>query len=150
MPYSNDEIERLEDGTEKFEKRSRLPFGYSLFLSDAKAICAGADLLGCSIDYLLGRTDSPTFAAAATAEPDKCVNVDTWHTGNPPKPGLYIAITAMSSILDVTSPVWDGKQWCLDAYNNADDIVAWRRFPDDLVRKYGDPYVVLGLREDDD
>ena len=61
-----------------------------LGVNTAKALIATADLLGCSIDYLLGRTDVKGVAAAPTAEPEKCVKVDTWHTGNPPEPGWYI------------------------------------------------------------
>lgn len=68
--------------------QDRMPGG--IWANEAKNLIATADLLGCSIDYLLGRTDSPTTAADPAAEPEKCVNVDTWNTGTPPNPGWYI------------------------------------------------------------
>lgn len=36
-----------------------LPYGYHYDLSDAEKLCRAADFLGCSVDYLLCRTDNP-------------------------------------------------------------------------------------------
>lgn len=68
--------------------QDRMPGG--IWANEAKNLIATADLLGCTIDYLLGRTDSPTTAADPAADSEECVNIDTWHTGTPAKPGWYI------------------------------------------------------------
>lgn len=80
------DLERMESGAVKLA--DRMPGG--IWAHEAKHLIATADLLGCSIDYLLGRADTPDSAAAPAADPGKCVNVDTWHTGDPPQPGWYI------------------------------------------------------------
>lgn len=48
---------RLESGAAKYNPNTPLPFGYSFYASNAIALCRVADLLGCSVDYLLGRTE---------------------------------------------------------------------------------------------
>lgn len=83
-----DDMQKYADGQKKFAFNDSMPG--TLTYESAKKLIATADLLGCSIDYLLGRTDSPTFSAAPTVAPENCVNVDTWRTGNPPEPGWYI------------------------------------------------------------
>lgn len=81
-----DALAELESG--KVQLTKRLPGG--IWPDEAFRLIATADLLGCSIDYLLGRTDVKGVADAPAAEPEKCVKVDTWHTGDPPEPGWYI------------------------------------------------------------
>jgi len=50
-------VSALEQGVEKITLDTRLPYGYSFCLSDAERLINAADILGCSLDYLLGRTD---------------------------------------------------------------------------------------------
>ena len=42
-----------------------LPFGYDFKAWDAQRLCAFADALGCSLDYLFCRTDTPRLTSAA-------------------------------------------------------------------------------------
>ena len=53
---------------------------YLLETEDLDSLCDAANLLGCSIDYLLGRTDQPQ-----PAEPK------VWQTGKPPRSGRFFA-----------------------------------------------------------
>ena len=50
-------FEALEQGSGKPTVNTDMPFGYCLTASSLMTICAVADGLGCSIDYLFGRTD---------------------------------------------------------------------------------------------
>ena len=96
----------LEDGS-SVSLNDRMPG--SIWAREAKRLIETADLLGCSIDYMLGRTDE--------VNPAKNVpNLDTgWRTGEPDKPGIYVAVCYMSGaqepLLDRWH--WDGEQWRL-------------------------------------
>ena len=109
-------LPKLEAGTVALN--DRLPGG--LWADEARRLIAVADLLGCSIDYLLGRTDTPEIVpnlgttGEAGAVPENVPNLGTgWRTGDPEEPGTYAVIGA-----DPGSPTqmlerwdWDGKQW---------------------------------------
>lgn len=109
-------LPKLEAGTVSLN--DRLPGG--LWPAEARRLGAVADLLGCSIDYLLGRTDTPEIVPnlGTTEEagplPENVPNLGTgWRTGDPDEPGTYAVIGE-----DPGSPTqmlerwdWDGKQW---------------------------------------
>lgn len=105
---TSQDVERLpkmESGTVSLN--DRLPGG--IWAADARRLVAVADLLGCSIDYLLGRTDE--------VNPAKNVpTLDTgWRTGEPDKPGIYVAVCYMSGAQEplIDRWHWDGEQWRL-------------------------------------
>lgn len=126
-----DALTDLESG--KVQLTKRLPGG--IWPDEAFRLIATADLLGCSIDYLLGRTDVKGVAAAPAAEPEKCVKVDTWHTGEPPEPGAYIGLiryTATGSLVPDEVEREDG-QWLLCGLpiDDADfTVVCWTEYPE--------------------
>lgn len=98
-------LPKMEAGTVALN--DRLPGG--IWAEEARRLVAVADLLGCSIDYLLGRTDE--------VNPAKNVpNLGTgWRTGEPDEPGVY---AALGTVLGATDPLlerwkWDGTQWRL-------------------------------------
>lgn len=98
-------LPKLEAGTVSLN--DRLPG--DIWAADARRLVAVADLLGCSIDYLLGRTDEENSAKNVPT-------LDTgWQTGEPDEPGLYVAVCYM---FDAREPLvdrwhWDGEQWRL-------------------------------------
>ncbi|MBQ2997276.1 MAG: ParB N-terminal domain-containing protein [Oscillibacter sp.] len=71
------ELECLEA---KFTVDTRLPYGYSCSLDDVKKWMRIADLLGCSIDYLLCRTDVPQVAKASP-QPEGQLMLSGWMPG---------------------------------------------------------------------
>lgn len=125
-----DALAELESG--KVQLTKRLPGG--IWPDEAFRLIATADLLGCSIDYLLGRTDVKGVAAAPTAEPEKCVKVDTWHTGTPQTPDYYIGLiryTKKGSLVPKKIE-WRDGQWLMFSIpiENTDITVAlWAEFP---------------------
>lgn len=56
---SEAEYQDSENGETKITAATRLPYGYSCCLSDVSSLIKAADLFGCSIDFLLCRTDEP-------------------------------------------------------------------------------------------
>lgn len=57
MPYDSTKMMQLECGEAEVTTGTNVPFGYACHLQDVEKFVALADLLGCSIDYLLCRTD---------------------------------------------------------------------------------------------
>lgn len=116
----------LESGAAKISVNTTLPFGYSFRYVDAERLCAVADLLGCTIDYLLGRdvSDSDTDPAKGNVS-----NSDTWHTGTPDVDGDYVVMVEYCDDCGVSAAdmYWDGEQW-LEFCTPIDDdckVLAW-------------------------
>ena len=115
----------LEDGSD-VKLTDCMPGG--IWAREALALIRTADLLGCSIDYLLGR-DVP-------AEPSKNVSkLDTgWNTGDPEAPGFYPAFIMFDAgVLPVCELIeWDGEGWIVSGYYASDvdaTILAWSQGP---------------------
>lgn len=85
-----------EAGEGKLTGSSETPYGYMFSASDAIGLCAVADLLGVTIDYLLGREEANEAAAAAP----------TWQTGTPPKDGMYWVRVEVDGSASCLSDQW--------------------------------------------
>lgn len=84
-PYSNAarDAEEREAGR-KIDAHTELPFGYKVDLSDINRWLAAADALGCSVDYLMMRTNEPRMADEVAADPRTCAgqtSLATWMPG---------------------------------------------------------------------
>ena len=104
--YTKADAERqnnLESGKEKLDADTKLPFGYGFYARDAQHLCAVADLLHCSVDYLLGRSSDPEQASM-------------WHTGKPWNVGEYVVMVRYSPECSacVATVHWDGISWWED------------------------------------
>lgn len=121
---------KYAEGQKKFAFNDPMPG--MLSYEAAKKLIATADLLGCSIDYLLGRTDVKGVAAAPAAAPEKCVKVDTWHTGNPPAPGAYIAYGLWGGEEACYMATWNDDGWDMDTVYLG-SVSAWAYPPDRAV-----------------
>lgn len=142
----------LESGAAKIDINTTLPFGYCFRYDDAKRLCAVADLLGCSIDYLLGRD----VTKSNTAQPPENVpNLDTWRTGTPESEGNYIV---MVRYCDESAPgpaemYWDGKQWLAYCIPIDDDcrVITWIPEPRELLGDVdANDFCSYGERKDGD
>lgn len=101
---------KLESGGTPNISRDRMPGG--IWASEAKRIIATADLLGCSIDYLLGRTDCKEVNRGA----QECVKIDTgWRTGNPEAEGWYCVLCRLDDMPKkppmLQKANWTGVEW---------------------------------------
>ena len=101
--YATTDVQKqvdLESGEAKFSPYTSLPFGYPFYQDQAKILCAVADLLHCTTDYLLGREENVS-------------NLDTWKRGAPEKPGTYIVFARYCDGGKRTPDEmeWDGERW---------------------------------------
>ena len=62
FPFDDAKAMQLECGEGKISPQTKLPFGYSCYLPEIKRLIDLADLFGCSLDWLLCRTDVKEMA----------------------------------------------------------------------------------------
>ncbi len=100
--YPNDlEKQEQREAGIKISLNDRMPGG--IWVGEAQNLCKVADLLGCSIDYLLGRTDVVDSASSGGTG---------WQTGTPEKPGLYCTVVTLPGDARLTKRLeWDGEDW---------------------------------------
>ena len=135
----SDKTESYESGAEKLTPETPLPFGYSVRLSDIDKYVAAAEALGCSLDYLMLRTDEPRTADSVAAVPR-------------PVPGQMMLASWMPGGLtpaedcDVAAYVdpgdggaaarcflrWRSGTWLLDGIRSKLDmrVIRWLRLPE--------------------
>lgn len=83
--YDDPKQEKMERGDGDYSPCSTISLGYNLRACDMMHVVTVADVLNCSVDYLLGRTDVPEMAFEKNVS-----NSDTWRIGDPKEPGDYI------------------------------------------------------------
>ena len=98
---SDEEKEKNLEAGKGISATDSLPFHYGFNTSNATALCAVADLLHCSIDYLLGRSSYPEQQATP------------WRTGKPWNIGEYVVLVRYSPECSacVATVHWDGTFW---------------------------------------
>ena len=97
----------------KFTVDTRLPYGYSCSLDDVKKWVRIGDLLDCSIDYLLCRTDVPQVATKAP-QPEGQMVFAGWMPGGttPATPCDVVADFDMGGLKELRRCCrWDGSQF---------------------------------------
>lgn len=131
-PYMASIVERFEGG-EAITTSTPLPYGYNSYASDVTYWSAAADALGCSVDYLMGRTDDPLPLARPVAgqqmllagwmpggtnpgHPCECLVIIDLDSGDSPgkwvkqtayyKAGNYYFGSARSSKIDMPILAW--------------------------------------------
>lgn len=107
---NNVNVQNMLDGNaEKVTALSRLPYNWTSYLSDFQGIIAAADALGCSVDYLLLRTDEPNPQAAPNEG-----TAAGWHTGNPEAPGVYVAMIDFGGkTVTAKRLTWTDRGWII-------------------------------------
>lgn len=77
---TGNEVQQLENGETKITTNTNTPYGYGVTRWGAESLVAVANLFGCSVDYLLGRTD--IMEVAQTAPPTEKVSESGTGQGN--------------------------------------------------------------------
>ena len=101
-------LPKLEDGS-SVSLNDRMPG--SIWAREAKRLIETADLLGCSIDYMLGR-DVPNSDTGGGSE--NVPNLGTgWRTGTPDEAGKYIALVRYRPEASYSPEKyeWTGEMW---------------------------------------
>ena len=132
--------ESLEAGGEKIEPNEGLPFGYNISLSDVNSWSAAADALGCSVDYLMLRTNEPRTADEVAAVPRVCASqmaLAAWMPGGttPAEPCDVVAEFDLSGDGELTSRSlcrWDGEAFRFGKSGDKIEVrvVRWLALPE--------------------
>ena len=129
----------MESGKAKYSPNTYLPFGYSMEAASVMKIRDVADALGCSIDYLLGRTDRMEVVSDSDTDTrrENVSNPGTgWQTGDPEECGLYLLRLCEDGW---TNPMyepweWNGAYWrdCTGPHDPRIDgeITGWMPIPE--------------------
>lgn len=111
-----------------------LPISYGLSVGYVEGLCGVADLLGCSIDYLLGRCSNRTPAVSsesATNPPAQAAGM--WHTGTPEENGYYVVLIADTGYIYADTASWVDSRWYQAGCPMSPDdgeVMAWTKCPD--------------------
>lgn len=141
--FGTDDVMKLECGEKKVTPQTKLPYNYSCYLSDVERLISLADLLGCSIDYLLCRTDIREMAQEVSVVSDSGTgesNISSceqsfWCTGNPESYGTYVAYVQLpgASKKMLRELLWTGDEWLLFGEKIDDDAIvcSWITQPEE-------------------
>lgn len=131
-----DKVMVMECLEHEFSSTSDIPYGWVLRRDDAKKLAKLADLLECSIDYLLCRTDIPQMATQAAPQPTGQLVFSGWMPGGttPADPCDVVAV------FDVGGPepakmlvYWTGREFTFKKNGAKIDMtpVKWMALPPD-------------------
>lgn len=122
----------------KIDAHTELPYGYNVYLSDINRWLTAAETLGCSVDYLMMRTDEPRTADEVAAAPRSCAgqtSLAAWMPGGttPAAPCDAVADFDLGDgkAIRVTC-CWDGEAFLFKKGKeiiNA-DVVRWLALPE--------------------
>lgn len=133
FPYDEEKTMRLECGEAKISPDTKLPFGYSCYLPEISRLIALADMLDCSLDYLLCRTDVKEVVPASPAVPESGTG---WNAGKPEAYGTYAAYVQFdgSSTKVLRELLWTGDEWLYRGVKlpECDKVCRWIERPDFL------------------
>ena len=136
----SNKAESYESGADKMTPETELPFGYNVHLSDINRWLAAADALGCSVDYLMMRTNEPRMADDVAAEPRTCAgqtSLAAWMPGGttPAEPCDVVAEFDLSGDGELTSRSlcrWDGEAFRFGKSRDKIEVrvVRWLALPE--------------------
>lgn len=123
---------RLEAGVARVNPQTALPYGYSVYLGDVDCWCAAAEALGCSVDYLMCRTD---VQRAAPPAPECQTVLAAWLPGGltPPEPCWAVADFGAGCANDLRRVAWwDGSAWLFKPRGVKIEalVIRWLRLPE--------------------
>ena len=136
---------KMEAGEGDYGPYSTVSFGYNLHASDVMHIVAVADVLQCSVDYLLGRTEDRE-AHLSNAVPQNSVPYQgtTWQTDDPEEAGDYLLILQdpYTPNLKYEHWHWSGKVWDAEGLGThypdiGGEILGWTHLPKSPYAKGG-------------
>ena len=108
--------EKQEIGEGHYSPSELVSFGYSNTAADMMKVVAVADVLHCSIDYLLGRTDRMELVPNSDTGPKAQVSSSSpaafWNSEDPAEPGEYILMLKDGGCEPQYEKwKWDGEAW---------------------------------------
>lgn len=127
--YDDPQQRKMETGNGDYSPLTDLPFGYNVHAETVMKIRDVADALGCSVDYLLGRTDRMEVVSDSGT---------VWQTGEPEDLGSYLlALRPWGCSIQFEKWSWDGFGWKdFAGYYSEDidgEIIGWMPLPEVMV-----------------
>ena len=121
---------RLESGEAKVGVNTPLPFGYSLYASNVRALIRVADLLNVSIDYLLGREEPVAKMPESGTVAEQIDSVKIWYTANvEPKMGQKVIVVTADGYVDTAK--YTGCGIFAGLIDDCDPVSIWTKMPDE-------------------
>lgn len=117
FPLDDQKVMQLECGEAKVTPDTRLPYWLARY--DIEKLLAVADFLGCSIDYLLCRTDVKELTSQAVSEPGS-----GWKPGTPEAYGTYAAYVQVTGAANpmLRELLWTGDEWLMFGQKISEDV----------------------------
>lgn len=115
--FDDPKQQKMENGEGQYSPNSLVSMGYSLTAAELMKVVAVADVLHCSIDYLLGRTERMELVSDSDTKPETKEVVsysDTiWHTDDPAEVGDYLLIIKdpYRANMKYEQWQWNGADW---------------------------------------
>lgn len=126
--FDDERVSAKENGTANLDVNANLPYGYNIKLSDVEKLTGIADLFGCTVDYLLCRTDSPNGGQGTTVP-------SSWISGKnaPVEPVDAVAKFKVGKIVTTSVVRWNGSSWIFRNTKATVDAecVGWYPLPPD-------------------
>ena len=136
LPYDETAMMKLECGETKITAQTKLPFGYTCYLSDIQKLIALADLFECSLDWLLCRTDIKEMASESYSDTaSKSLPMSAgWRTGSPEAYGTYAAYVQVTGSANpmLRELLWTGEEWLMFGQKISNDVTVkcWAERPE--------------------
>jgi hypothetical protein len=117
FPLDDQKVMQLECGEAKVTPDTRLPYWVARY--DIEKLLAVADFLGCSVDYLLCRTDVKELTSQAVPGSDSI-----WRSGTPEAYGTYAAYVQVTGAANpmLRELLWTGDEWLMFGQKISDDV----------------------------
>jgi ParB family chromosome partitioning protein len=127
FPLDDEKVIQLECGEAKVTPDTKLPYWVARY--DVERLIALADFLGCSLDYLLCRTDVNKLTPKAVSGSDS-----VWQSGTPEAYGTYAAYVKVAGAANpmLRELLWDGEEWLMfgEKINPDVTVQCWADRPD--------------------
>ena len=135
FPFDEEKTMKLECGEAKIDPTTKLPYGYSVSLTEIKRIIDLADLFGVSLDYLLCRTDEKEITAKSVPESDTSEIASdhrrsSWRSANVEPPvGKKLIVLSHRNFVD--EGFYQGDGLFSGLIDDEEPIRAWSLIPTD-------------------
>ena len=125
LGYNSYTLQKLKEWSDSPEACSNR---WPLTSPSARDIAKVADQLGCSVDFLLGRTDNPSVGSADSS---LCTREPQWQDGEPEKAGrCWCKIDFCDGLEPWTEDLrWNGERWL--SLTDGAIVVAWWPLPEE-------------------
>ena len=129
--HTKKSMEEFAAGTAKIQRHTDPPYGSSFSIRN---LSIAADFFGCSIDYLVGRTDDPTPVSVVL--PRNVPDSGTWKKGKPLENGTYAVMAryckggrAVLAEMELLDGEWNDAG--MEVSEMGIEVLCWTEIPEE-------------------